>query len=135
MNVTMRTRWVGIGAIVLLLVPAMYVTRVRALPGYLSQFQDQYPSSGTSAAQCRVCHPGPNGGAAWNPYGNDLISAGAAGSADITPSLIAVEGLDSDGNGISNIVEIQKGAQPGWCDPAKAGCKNPDTPPPVLLDP
>ena len=37
MNVTMRTRWVGIGVIVLLLVLAMYVTRVHALPGYFWQ--------------------------------------------------------------------------------------------------
>jgi hypothetical protein len=29
----------------------------------------------------------------------------------------------------------EKGAQPGWCDPGRAGCTNPDTPPSVPLDP
>jgi hypothetical protein len=135
MNVTTRTRWICRGVTVLLLMLAMYAEGVLAFGAYLSGFQNQYPTSGTTAAKCRVCHLGSTGGASWNNYGKDLLGAGAESANDITPYLIAVEPLDSDGNGISNIVEIQKGAQPGWCDPDRAGCTNPDTPPPVLLDP
>jgi len=134
-NVTTRTRWIRRGAIVLLLLLAGYAERVLAHGTYLWQFQDKYGTSGTAAAGCRVCHLGATGGMSWNNYGSDVLGAGAESTNDVTPYLVVVEPRDSDGDGTSNLVEIQKGAQPGWCDPAKAGCKNPDTPPSGLLDP
>jgi PKD repeat protein len=37
--------------------------------------------------------------------------------------------MDSDGEGTSNIAEIDAGAQPGWCVEGSAGCNNAGAPP------
>ena len=48
----------------------------------------------------------------------------------------AVENADSDGEGNTNLVEINANTQPGWCDTQNAGCSNSaGTPPNVALDP
>jgi hypothetical protein len=64
-------------------------------------------------AYCQLCHEKSNGGKSWNGYGYD-IKLQRDGGAEIGPAITAVEGLDSDGSGFSNLAEITADAQPGW---------------------
>ncbi|MCA9470168.1 MAG: PQQ-dependent sugar dehydrogenase [Nitrospira sp.] len=94
--------------------------------GYVQQFNNRYPASQTGNASCAVCHSDSNGGSPWNAYGRDLLAngGGVGENGNLTPALQAVEQLNSDAVAGNNLTEIQAGAQPGWCNPATAGCNN-----------
>lgn len=115
-----------------------------AWPSCGTIFNDTYPGSQTGTlSNCQNCHQSSGGGGNFNVYGQDLLNNGANGagasctSADFVGALTAVEGLDSDNEGNTNLIEIEASAQPGWCDTAaSADCSNSaGTPPNVLLDP
>ena len=75
-----------------------------ASPTIYSQFKKTYPNSTVlNIFKCKVCHTGsmPN----LNPYGLDLQK--------MKIDFKAIEQLDSDGDGFSNIVEINVGTNPG----------------------
>lgn len=68
--------------------------------------------TGTS---CQLCHVNQFGGKNYNGYGKkmrDLLNSGSSTNAAITGS----ESFDSDGDpfGLTNLLEIQAGVQPGW---------------------
>ncbi len=66
---------------------------------YLNNFKTTYPAASSSQlAACVLCHVDPAGGGTRNPYGEAFRSAGH--------SFTAIEGLDSDGDGWTNIQEI-----------------------------
>lgn len=67
---------------------------------------------GTPPAGCSTCH---DGIPALNPYGDDADNASGANR---TAKLQAIEGDDSDGDGVSNIDEINAETNPG--DPGDA---------------
>ena len=71
-----------------------------------------YPGSQSdNNAGCQLCHG--NSTQNLNPYGADIaLSCGATGT--ISQRIQAVEGLDSDGQGDSNLTEINANTQPGW---------------------
>ncbi|MFT4520516.1 MAG: glucose/arabinose dehydrogenase [Halioglobus sp.] len=100
--------------------------QVNAHPGFLQQFDSQYPASVSSQAGCATCHAAASGGRPWNAYGRDLLANGGSVGAngDLSPALLLVESLNSDAIAGDNITEIQAGTQPGWCDPLTAGCGN-----------
>ena len=75
--------------------------------GALLDFNAQYPSFGGS---CNVCH---TGGSTTNPYGTDLADAGATANNISSATFEAVEGLDSDRDGFTNIQEINAKKFPG----------------------
>lgn len=109
-----------------------------ALSNYLSAFATRYPNTTTDDARCLVCHGVSSSGNAdtgtWNRYGEAIIAVGGT----IDARLAAVEGADSDGEGHSNLAEINANAQPGWCATGKTGCNNNGFTPPssiALLDP
>jgi PKD repeat protein len=115
-----------------------------AWPSCTDIFSTTYPNSQTeNLGSCRTCHQSSGGGGNYNLYGADLRANGASGAGgnctnvDFAAALRAVEGLDSDSEGNTNIVEIQADTQPGWCDTTlNAGCTNSaGTPPNVALDP
>lgn len=128
-----------------------WAPQAAAFPAIYQAWDTLYPQAtadddliATVGSPCQVCHVNPGGRAPWNQYGFAVLSNG--GFANIPGAFIAVEGLDSDGQGTSNLDEIDAGAQPGWCDSAAAGCQNlawtrvgvssPATPPGgVTLDP
>lgn len=68
------------------------------------------PASGSALknAQCAVCHMKPNGQGELNPYGKEL-----KGKKISDASLKAIEKLDADKDGFSNIKEIKSGTLPG----------------------
>lgn len=137
-----------------MLVPVVLATTLLASQGAyawdscLQIFSGFYPNSRTDnvyieppveTPACQVCHQTTSGGP-FNAYGEDLRANGAAGAgfnctgADFEQALVNVEAMDSDGEGNSNIAEIDASTQPGWCaGGAGAGCAA--SPPPVPLDP
>lgn len=132
----------GRAAPTLSLTLCLFAVEAHAGNGCATQFEAQYGATGTLAGgSCQTCHQGAGG--PFNVYGADLLANGAQGAGfncdagDFAAALLAVEGMDSDGEGSSNLAEITAGAQPGWCDTtASATCANSaGTPPDTLLDP
>ena len=76
-----------------------------ALPAYLAAFNAKYGTSGTVLDTCGLCHISPAGGGPLNPYGTAFANAGH--------SFDAIENQDSDGDGFTNIVEINARTFPG----------------------
>jgi hypothetical protein len=74
-----------------------------ALSSYLSTFNNQYGTASTKLDTCLLCH-GQNG-----PPNNPFGAAFAANNHDFA----AIEQLDSDGDGYSNLEEITAGTFPG----------------------
>ena len=65
--------------------------------------------------KCTTCHVKPlpkKDDHAHNPYGAALANT-IAGKKGATPDFAAVEGLDSDADGVKNLDEIRKGTNPG----------------------
>lgn len=124
-----RSGWTRIAGTVLVASGLATAAPAQATSGYRDAFAARYPSSRSQAsAACNVCHGGSSG--TLNSYGRDLRQSNA-GSRD--QRLAAVEGVDSDKEGSSNLIEINAGAQPGWC--ALAGCDNNGRTPPAGLAP
>ena len=74
-----------------------------ALPAYLTAFEAQYPAAaGSRIDSCNLCHTEVP---ALNPYG----TAFAASGHEFAP----IEGVDSDGDGFSNLAEIEALTFPG----------------------
>lgn len=102
----------------------VHMGMAQAYPDAPALFTDRYGNTGTETAGCQICH---TSAPSLNPYGT-AVGAGL--------NFAAAETQDSDGVGGSNLAEIQAGTQPGWCNPATAGCNNGGaTPPNVALDP
>jgi len=106
------------------LAPAVAVALAAALPlknGYYTTWDSEYPSSisddnvitGTGSA-CQLCHESSNGGDGWNAYGWDIRQLWNGGAISVAEAIVAAEALDSDGDGTSNVFEIDAGTQPGW---------------------
>ena len=106
-----------IGNILLLL---LWAPNVYAWPNCGDNFEAAYPESTSGITDCQLCHSDAGGGSSWNAYGFDLLQNGAAGvggsctALQFNAALAAVESLDSDSEGNSNIDEINAGTQPGW---------------------
>lgn len=88
-----------------------------ALPAYDAAFKALYsPKAGSqlAGAGCLLCHAkAPFTKTDLNPYGKDLAKQAKPIAA---ASFKAIENLDSDKDGVSNLKEIQAGTLPG--DPA-----------------
>jgi len=74
-------------------------------PFYFSEFQQTYPQFPIPiTGECRICHKDPNGGGPRNPFGVDFSRQ---------LDLVSIEEFDSDGDGVANIAEINRGSMPG----------------------
>ena len=111
--------WIGALAIVVGFLVAS-VGQVHAKPSYLTSFNSTYGTSGTNLDTCNLCHPGGNTGQ-FTSYGNAYKNN--------NHSFPAIESLDSDGDGFTNIVEITARTFPG--DPGSAPAPTDTTPPKV----
>ena len=140
MNMILRARR---AVITLSLTLCLFTINAYAGTGCATIFSNTYPGSMTDDnAGCQTCHETAGGGP-FNLYGADLRSNGANGAGfncsvgDFAAALVAVESLDSDNEGNSNLAEILADAQPAWCDPANsATCSSSNgTPPNTVLDP
>lgn len=90
-----------------------WATQAEALPSSRRLFDAKYGYKTT----CSLCHE-KGGGSASNDYGKAFLRAGAN-----FPAFLKIEKKDSDGDGISNIDEIQAKSNPGdpRSTPAKPG--------------
>ena len=76
--------------------------QAQAFQSVLDNFNDTYNTTGTRLDSCDTCH---TSGFDFNPYGDDLRSAGI--------NFAAIESSDSDGDGFTNITEISALTFPG----------------------
>lgn len=97
------------------------------------RFCETYPDSNlcaVSAPACTLCHiiTDPND-PSWNPYGEAVRVDLDDGDFDtmVGASLLAVEDDDSDGDGFTNIEEIEAGTHPGLDTSAPADTSCPDS--------
>lgn len=81
------------------------LTVVSARPAYLESFKQQYDTEDTKLDTCNTCHINPNGGGTRNPYGMAYQESGM--------DFVAIESLDSDDDGFSNIEEVRSLTFPG----------------------
>lgn len=81
----------------------LWATQAEALPSSRRLFEAKYSYKTT----CSLCHE-KGGGSASNDYGKAFLRSGGN-----FPSFAKIEKKDSDGDGISNIDEIQAKANPG----------------------
>lgn len=92
-----------------------------ALPNDAATFKQLYaPNDGTAlaTAACLVCHAKMPPSKDLNPYGADLARQGKTRAA---AAFNAIEKVDSDKDGFTNIQEIAAGTLPG--DPASKPAK------------
>jgi len=88
------------------LVIALLIPAALTSDGYLTSFEKTYPgAAGSSIDSCELCHINPSGGGPLNPYGTDF--------ANNSHNFTAIESNDSDGDGFTNIVEINARTFPG----------------------
>jgi hypothetical protein len=76
-----------------------------ATPNFKTLFNNKYGTAGTVLDTCTLCHTSVP---ARNPYGDDFFNAGANLAA-----LDAIANIDSDGDGATNITEINALTFPG----------------------
>jgi hypothetical protein len=80
---------------------------------YMTSFESTYPAAvGTSIDKCTLCHTSSSGGSR-NSYGSAYASNGY--------SYKAIESLDSDGDGFTNLEEIKALTFPGSASSKPAG--------------
>jgi hypothetical protein len=92
---------------------ALACSYAAATSSVLSTWESVYPSSTLGATySCQVCH---TKAPSFNPYGqaisDEWAKSGYAGTAEA--AIKAVEPLDSDGDGYTNVVEINANTLPG----------------------
>jgi len=113
-RVERKSRWSEFVITVVLAIVAALVTAPssHATSGYLSTWSGLYSGSASdNNASCQLCHGSSTQNI--NPYGLAMAQCnGATGT--ITQRIQAIEGQDSDGQGDSNLTEINANAQPGW---------------------
>lgn len=93
------------GVLLLTILLATFTPSVSARPNYMSAFLDQYNVGDTRLATCDMCHINPNGGGPRDSYGLTYAENGK--------DFVAIEGQDSDGDGFTNIEEINALTFPG----------------------
>ncbi|WP_370575762.1 PGF-CTERM sorting domain-containing protein [Methanomethylovorans sp.] len=98
----------SIAAVLLVIIILLGSPIVTARPAYLEAYNQQYDIEDTKLDACLNCHISSNGGGPRNPYGM------AYGGSD--RDFASIESLDSDGDGFTNLEEINALTFPG--DPA-----------------
>lgn len=97
----------------------LLVSPAQGKPEYLSEFNAKYKTTGSRLDNCTTCHASSSPSREnLNPYGTDF---GAANH-----DFGTIEGKDSDGDGFSNVDEINAGTFPG--DPNENPNKKPEPP-------
>ena len=97
-----------------------------AKSSYLSSFNNYYDTGDTRLDSCDTCHAGPNGGST-DPYGRAYSSSGR--------NFASIEDRDSDGDGFSNIDEINALTFPGNADDFPETAAEPVPEPELISEP
>lgn len=91
----------GIVAVLALALALGWAMQAHAVGSYLTNLNNRYGSS----YSCTVCHVSTSGAAPRNSYGQAFAAA--------NHDFAAIEGQDSDGDGFTNLQELQAGTLPG----------------------
>lgn len=75
-----------------------------AVNQYMNDFNTAYGTQATALNSCTLCHTGSPTARNLNSYANDYVAYGY--------DFAAIEALDSDGDGYTNITEIRGGLSP-----------------------
>ena len=84
-----------------------------AYGSYKSAIISHYGAPGSNVDTCGLCHRDFNGGGPLNAYGQ-AFAAQPTHSGDPAGAAVAIEGLDSDGDGSSNLAEFNQRTMPGY---------------------
>lgn len=87
---------------------------VAAKPEILAAWRAFYPQSKADDVNCQLCHVNAGGGSPWNAYGWSIRQRVVDQGMTFEQAFAAVEALDADNNGKTNLQEITANAQPGW---------------------
>jgi hypothetical protein len=115
-----------------LLLTAAALARPEAPEGFCAVYEDA-PACVAGAVSCTQCHD-TSGPPNFNAYGADLSGAldrSLSFEEALPGALETIEDLDSDGDGLSNLEEIQAGSWPGWSEEIEPECStqtNPENP-------
>jgi hypothetical protein len=102
-----------------------FLSIAHAKSGYTTQFNTKYGTAGTALDTCTICHPSvPQ----TNSFGADFASKTIPGHTALAFDA-ALEARDSDGDGFTNIAEINAKTFPGNSSSHPAGS---DTTPPTV---
>lgn len=125
----------------------------RAYSSYKNAVISHYGATGTNIDSCGLCHNDFYGGGPLNSYGA-AFAAQPSHSSNPAAAAVAIESLDSDGDGATNLAEINARTFPGYScttfaaarnapgdlanyiDPARPGCSaTTPTPTPTRVPP
>lgn len=86
-----------------------------ARSAYQGTWNFTYPDTASNdSISCNLCHSS-GGGNGWNAYGwemrQEFYTRGS-----LPEAIQAIESIDSDGDGSTNLEEIEAGTQPGWTE-------------------
>lgn len=118
----------GVVGAALLMVSLSSPSGTSAVSDNLDAFNARYGTEGTALDDCATCH---NAGFSFNAYGGALEDLGEG--TPIDDRLAAIETDDSDGDGYSNVDEINAGFLPGDDTSHPGGGPTPTPAPPVNL--
>ena len=100
---------IRIGLLMLIMLSLVGTPGALALSSIKSSFNTQYGTAGTSLDTCNTCHSPSlfdiGGSNPVNYYGRDLFNSGI--------NFVSIEGTDSDGDGYTNLAEINARTFPG----------------------
>lgn len=99
--------------IVIFMTLALMTVEVYANPSIKQMFTTKYDNQGTELDKCVTCMRSTSPPPSWNPYGTALRNDPDFDRNNAVKSLANIEGLDSDGDGFSNIDEIHNSTYPG----------------------
>jgi hypothetical protein len=94
-----------LGLFLLAILLGSFTISASARPNYMAAFLEQYDLRDTRLATCDMCHINPNGGGPRDDYGISYSENGK--------DFLAIEEMDSDGDGFTNIEEINALTFPG----------------------
>jgi hypothetical protein len=108
-------------ALLLAIAIGLLAARAEARPEYPGQLQNAVGLE--CPPPCLMCHTNPNGGVGWNRFGTRIL--GLAPS--VNPWSVVLAGLrqaaqDSDGDGVNDIDELERGTNPSIAGPVAIDC-------------
>lgn len=108
-----QRKYASLGLLLIIIAALVVVPTALAVSDFKGIFNQKYDTKGTRIDSCTICHAG---GSKLNDYGKALVDARikkGSNETKVMQGLTSIEQADSDGDGFSNIVEINARFFPG----------------------